>query len=106
MGREKVLNTDIFKFDFVDRVDERKAIDEYLSDFSTAPGFALWLQGKRGTGKSFFLTEYVASKVGFWLLQKKINIFRKQYFFSNVVNLILQKNGHMASIVSLICIRK
>ncbi len=59
-----MLNTDIFKFEFVDRLDERTAIDQYLSNFATAPGFSLWLQGKRGTGKSFFLTEYVASRHG------------------------------------------
>lgn len=59
-----MLNTDIFKFEFVDRSDERAAIDQYLCNFANAPGFALWLQGKRGTGKSFFLTEYVALRDG------------------------------------------
>lgn len=57
-----MLNTDIFKFEFVDRVEERQKIDEFLSDFTKAQGHILWLHGKRGTGKSFFLTEYVVNK--------------------------------------------
>lgn len=49
-----MLNTDIFQFEFVDRTDERQKVDEYLDDFSKSPGYALWMNGKRGTGKSFF----------------------------------------------------
>ena len=60
-----MLNTDIFQFEFVDRTDERQKVDEYLDDFSKSPGYALWMNGKRGTGKSFFLTKYVATKKEF-----------------------------------------
>lgn len=57
-----MLNTDIFKFEFVDREGERQAIDEYLSDFSQSTPYALWIRGKRGNGKSFFLSEYVTTQ--------------------------------------------
>ena len=61
-GRNNMLNTDIFKFEFVDRTEERQIIDNYLFDFSNNSDYALWIHGKRGTGKSFFLTEYVMVK--------------------------------------------
>lgn len=57
-----MLNTDIFKFEFVDRRGERQAIDEYLSDFSQCTPYVLWIRGKRGNGKSFFLSEYVTTR--------------------------------------------
>lgn len=57
-----MLNTDIFKFEFVDRTEERQIIDRYLHDFSESPNYALWIHGKRGAGKSYFLTEYVMAK--------------------------------------------
>ena len=63
--RHNMLNTDIFQFEFVDRAYERQRVDTYLADFSETPGYALWLNGKRGTGKSFFLTEYVLAKKNF-----------------------------------------
>lgn len=53
-GRNNMLNTDIFKFEFVDRTEERQIIDNYLFDFSNNSDYALWIHGKRGTGKSFF----------------------------------------------------
>lgn len=56
-----MLNTDIFNFEFVDRTEERIVIDEFLSDNSNN-NYVIWLHGGRGTGKSFFLTEYVMSK--------------------------------------------
>lgn len=69
-----MLNTDIFQFEFVDRVSERQKIDEYLSDFSKSPGYVLWLNGKRGTGKSFFLTKYVAAKKEFTSIYVNVEI--------------------------------
>lgn len=69
-----MLNTDIFKFEFVDRTKEREIIDEYVSDFSKTLGYALWLHGKRGTGKSFFLTEHVTTKTDFTSVYINIEI--------------------------------
>lgn len=69
-----MLNTDIFKFEFVDRADERKKVDEYLADFSKSPGYVLWLNGKRGTGKSFFLTEHVTTKREFTSIYVNVEI--------------------------------
>jgi len=57
-----MLNTDIFQFEFVDRIEERKKVDQFLGNFSEAPDHALWINGKRGTGKSFFLTEHIIPK--------------------------------------------
>lgn len=56
-----MLNTDIFDFEFVDRAKERIEIDKFLSDRSNN-NYVIWLHGKRGTGKSFFLTQYVMPK--------------------------------------------
>lgn len=61
-GESLLLNTDIFRFEFVDRKGERQAIDEYLSDFSQCTPYALWMRGERGNGKSFFLSEYVIAQ--------------------------------------------
>lgn len=69
-----MLNTDIFQFEFVDRADERQKVDEYLADFSKSPGYALWLNGKRGTGKSFFLTKYVVAKEEFTSIYVNVEI--------------------------------
>lgn len=60
-----MLNTDVFKFEFVDRTKERQIIDNFIGNFSETTKQALWIHGERGTGKSFFLTEYVASQNGF-----------------------------------------
>ncbi len=60
-----MLNTDIFNFEFVDRAKERKIFDQYLFGSSSQSEYALWLSGKRGTGKSFFLTQYVITKGNF-----------------------------------------
>lgn len=69
-----MLNTDIFKFEFVDRVEERQTIDRYLADFTRSPGYALWLKGKRGTGKSFFLTEQVVCRKDFTSVYVNVEI--------------------------------
>lgn len=69
-----MLNTDIFKFEFVDRKNERQLIDAYLSDFTKSLGYALWLSGKRGTGKSFFLTEYIATKKEYTSIYVNVDI--------------------------------
>lgn len=69
-----MLNTDIFKFEFVDRTEERRLIDSYLMDFSSNLSYILWIHGKRGTGKSYFLTEYVMSKKNFTSIYVNIEI--------------------------------
>lgn len=69
-----MLNTDIFKFEFVDRTEERREIDEYLLDFSSSLNYALWIHGERGTGKSFFLTEYIMAKKDFTSVYVNIEI--------------------------------
>ena len=66
-----MLNTDIFNFEFVDRFEERYIIDNYL--FSDSE-YALWVHGKRGAGKSFFLSEYVASKKDFTSIYVNLDI--------------------------------
>lgn len=60
-----MLNTDVFKFEFVNRTRERKIIDNFIGNFNENVGYALWINGKRGVGKSFFLTEYVVPQKGF-----------------------------------------
>ncbi len=69
-----MLNTDIFQFEFVDRTVERQTIDTYLSDFSKSAGYALWLHGQRGTGKSFFLTKHVTAKKDFTSVYVNVEI--------------------------------
>lgn len=69
-----MLNTDIFKFEFVDRTEERQIINSYLMDFSSSLAYTLWIHGKRGTGKSYFLTEYVMSQRGFTGIYVNIEI--------------------------------
>lgn len=53
-----MLNSDIFNFEFVDRKSERDSVDNFLTDCQNSEN-VLWLSGKQGIGKSFFLTEYV-----------------------------------------------
>jgi tetratricopeptide (TPR) repeat protein len=49
----------ILDFDFVDRSDERKQIDE----FSLQPSLnTLWIDGVSGMGKTFLIKEYIRSK--------------------------------------------
>lgn len=60
-----MLNTDIFNFEFVDRQNEREMVDKFLMNSYESSGYALWLSGKRGTGKTFFLTQYVCTKEDF-----------------------------------------
>lgn len=69
-----MLNTDIFKFEFVDRVEERRTIDNYLLDFSKSPNYTLWMHGKRGTGKSYLLTEYIMAKHTFTSVYVNVEI--------------------------------
>lgn len=69
-----MLNTDIFKFEFVDREEERRIIDSYLIDFSKSLSYILWIHGKRGTGKSYFLTEYVMPNKNFTSVYANIEI--------------------------------
>lgn len=69
-----MLNTDIFKFEFVDRTEERQIIDDYLLNFSNSPNYALWVHGKRGAGKSYFLTEYIMAKKAFTSVYINIEI--------------------------------
>lgn len=69
-----MLNTDIFQFEFVDRSEERKKVDKFLEDFSQSPGHTLWINGKRGTGKSFFLTEHILSKANIATVYVNIGI--------------------------------
>lgn len=57
-----MLNTDIFKFEFVDRYKEREILDDFFSGNLDNTCYALWLHGKRGTGKTYLLTEYVMNK--------------------------------------------
>lgn len=56
-----MLNSDIFNFEFVDRKSERDSVDNFLTDCQNSEN-VLWLSGKQGIGKSFFLTEYVKKK--------------------------------------------
>jgi Tfp pilus assembly protein PilF/KaiC/GvpD/RAD55 family RecA-like ATPase len=49
----------IFDFDFVDRVDERKQIDEFSAQPSQN---ILWVNGDSGIGKTFFIEKYICSK--------------------------------------------
>ena len=60
-----MLNTDVFKFEFVNRMRERKIVDNFIGNFKENVGYALWINGKNGVGKSFFLTEYIVSQKGF-----------------------------------------
>lgn len=60
-----MLNTDVFKFEFVNRMRERKIVDNFIGNFKENVGYALWINGKSGVGKSFFLTEYIVSQKGF-----------------------------------------
>ena len=69
-----MLNTDIFKFEFVDRVEERRTIDKYLLNFSKSSNYTLWMHGKRGTGKSYLLTEYIMAKRTFTSVYVNIEI--------------------------------
>lgn len=69
-----MLNTDIFKFEFVDRMLERQIVDEYLSNSLIDCNYILWIQGQRGTGKSFFLTEYVMTKSNMLYIYVNIDI--------------------------------
>ena len=57
-----MLNTDLFKFELVDRMHERAIVDQYLSKPHQGVEHILWISGLRGTGKSYFLTEHVLSK--------------------------------------------
>ena len=49
-----MLNTDVFKFEFVNRMRERKIVDNFIGNFKENVGYALWINGKNGVGKSFF----------------------------------------------------
>lgn len=57
-----MLNTDIFKFEFVNRYKEREILDDFFNGNLDKTYYSLWLHGKRGTGKTYLLTEYVMNK--------------------------------------------
>jgi len=73
-GIGNMLNTDVFKFEFVDRDDERNAIDSFLNDCTVNSNYSLWLHGKRGTGKSYLLTEYVIQNKQFTSVYVNVDI--------------------------------
>lgn len=62
IGVIEMLNTDIFEFEFVDRENERKTIEAFLSDTSNQLPSTLWVQGSRGVGKSFLIKEQLTSR--------------------------------------------
>lgn len=45
-------NTELFEFEFMDRQKEQDVLQNFLCDFSSS---VLWIYGKSGTGKSFFV---------------------------------------------------
>jgi len=67
-----MLNTDIFKFELVNREDERTIIDAFLNNVDAK--YVLWMNGARGVGKSYLLTEYVASVDNFASIYVNIDI--------------------------------
>ncbi len=60
-----MLNTDLFRFEFVDRFKEREIVAKFIGSFMESKQYALWIHGKRGTGKSYFLTEYIVPQNSF-----------------------------------------
>ena len=88
-----MLSTDIFEFEFVDRIDERKIIDDFLINNYHV---ALWLHGERGIGKSFLLKQHIITKENFLNIYVNIegnNISSESYLkefiicLNNVANL-------------------
>lgn len=68
-----MLNTDVFKFEFVNRARERKIVDNFIGNFKEKVEYALWINGERGVGKSFFLTEYIVPQKGFYSVYVNMN---------------------------------
>lgn len=69
-----MLNTDLFKFEFVDRIKEREIVAKFIDSFKESKKYALWIHGKRGTGKSYFLTEYIVPQNSFTTIYVEIKM--------------------------------
>lgn len=48
-------NTEVFNFNFVDRVKEREKVEEFIKSNNNF----LWIDGVHGVGKSFFIENYI-----------------------------------------------
>lgn len=89
-----MLNTDIFDFEFVDRTEEKKIIDDYL-DFKKNTGhYVLWICGKSGVGKTFLMNKYIC-------IRKNIHcvyVDSKEYDSGNYLKRLLSKLSESAEL--------
>ncbi len=89
-----MLSSDIFNFEFVDRKLERDSVDEFLNKYEMFNS-VLWLSGKRGIGKSFFLTEYVMKKDSFVsvYINGESNNLTQGYFIKKIISQLNSISG-------------